>query len=87
MPNYELGFGSPFYTNQPNGDMGFGAPYTISVGATSYSTLAEQGFGDKLEVVVSFIGGDQVEYGDEGGVILRLKGDWRGLFSVNQLHA
>jgi hypothetical protein len=87
MPNYELGFGSPFYSNQPNGDMGFGAPFQITYDGDNYSTDTEQGFGDKLEVVVSFIGGEQVEYGDEGGQLIKVKGNWRDLFSIEQQYA
>jgi hypothetical protein len=83
MPNYELGFGSPFYTNQPNGDMGFGAPYSITVGATSYSTIVEQGFGDIQEFIQSFIGGELTEFGDEGGHLVKLHADWKLLFPIN----
>ena len=87
MPNYELGLGSPYYSGNPAGDMGFGAPYAITVGSTNYSTNTEQGFGDLLEVVVSFVGGDQVEYGDEGGQLIKIKGNWRDLFSIEQQYA
>jgi len=79
MPNYELGFGSPFYTNQSNGDMGFGAPYNITVNVTSYSTEAEQGFGDIFNPINVFIGGEQIELGDEGGQFLKLFADWKSL--------
>jgi len=77
--NYELGFGSPFYTNQSNGDMGFGSPYALSYDVNSYSTDAEQGFGDIFNPINVFIGGDQIELGDEGGQFLKLFADWRTL--------
>jgi len=83
MPNYELGFGSPFYTNQTNGDMGFGAPYSITVGATSYSTTAELGFGDNYSpVTISFISSEEtITIGDEGGQYLKLYGNWGELIN------
>jgi len=82
MPNYELGLGSPYYSGNPAGDMGFGAPYTITVGATTYSTIVEQGFGDAFSPIDIIIGGDQNEYGDNGGNLIKLKSNWRALFDT-----
>ncbi len=82
MPNYELGFGSPFYSNQPNGDMGFGAPFEITYDGDNYSTIAEMGFGDMFSPIQVIVGGDQNEYGDNGGNLIKLKGNWRALFDT-----
>ena len=82
MPNYELGLGSPYYSGNPAGDMGFGAPYTITVGGTNYSTNVEQGFGDAFSPIEIIVAGNQSEYGDNGGNLIKLKSNWRDLFDT-----
>lgn len=81
MSNYELGFGSPFYSNQSDGDMGFGAPFQITYDGDNYSTNIEEGFGDPLNPIDIFIAGDQIELGDEGGQFLKLFADWRQIMA------